>query len=447
MSVQQTKNLFQELVDEGKEKYVLQQFMGANLLSSVGGKDRGFTVMLGIPYWVAGKKLYSFNSAGVATELGVISGSDRCILSNDGVNVIVVSNAGVYKYDGSSVSTVTDSNIVGSESVTFLNSQMIYTKPRLGTIADPNQPDVASGLNSFAAESKPDDLVAAYAFQQNAYMMGTVSCEPWWNTGEGNPPLARIDGQIFEVGCASKYSIANTDEFMYWLGDDHSIYRATGGAKDRISSSAISNAIEKYTTIDDAIGQAFTFQGLNFYMITFPTENKTWCINESLGSRGWFELSSGTNDGKYQMTSIVGAYGGLYAMDDGNIYKLDANTYTNGADLIQRRRVTSSISGKLMNATGKRMQMSRFELIMEKGDTVVTGQGEDPKIQFEVSYDGGRSWKPKGWGRIGRLGEFIIKVEMFNLDTFYDCIVRMTTTDPAKYTLYSASADLRLAGY
>ena len=181
-----------------------------------------------IPYVVGGNMLYSWDEQGVLTEIGPIPGADRCILSNDGVNIIIVSDAGVFKYDGTSITTVTDVNIVGSEAVTFLNSQMIYTKPRLFTVADPNQPDVASGLNSGAAESKPDDLVIVYAFQQNAYMFGKRSTEPWWNSGNTNPPLSRIDGQIFEVGCASKFSVANTDEFLYWLGDDSAIYQATG---------------------------------------------------------------------------------------------------------------------------------------------------------------------------------------------------------------------------
>jgi hypothetical protein len=446
LSVQQTKNLYQTVVEEGKDNYVMQQFAGLTLKDSASGIDRGMVKMKGVPYWVSGNNLYSFNNQGLLTNLGAIPGGDRCILSNDGTNIIIVSSSGVFKYDGA-ITEVTDSNITGSAAVTFLNSQMIYTKDRLFTIANPNQPDSASGLNSAAAESKPDDLVIAYAFQQNAYMFGKESTEPWWNTGEGNPPLARIDGQIFEVGCASKYSVDNTDEFLYWLGDDFAIYRATGGNKDRVSTAAISHAIESYSKIDDAIGQTFTLEGINFYMITFPSADKTWCLNESLGSNGWFELSSGLNDGKYQITSIIQAYGKLWGADDGNLYELDVDVFDNAGQEIQRRRVTSSINGKVLGAPGARLQMSRFEVLMEKGNGLASGQGDDPRIQFEVSYDGGRSWVPKGWGRVGRRGEFVIKVEMFNLDSFLDCIVRLTTTDANKYTLYSASADLRLAGW
>lgn len=446
LSVQRTQNYYAEVVEEGKEPYVLHQFPGLIERDQTNGRDRGVVRMKEIPYVVGGNMLYSWNEQGVLTEIGPIPGADRCILSNDGVNIIIVSDAGVFKYDGASITTVTDPNIIGSEAVTFLNSQMIYTKDRLFTVADPNQPDVASGLNSGAAESKPDDLVIVYAFQQNAYMFGKRSTEPWWNSGNTNPPLSRIDGQIFEVGCASKFSVANTDEFLYWLGDDSAIYQATGGTKQRISTSAISGDIESYSTTVDAIGQTFTFQGMNFYMLTFPTVSKTWCLNESLGKNGWFELSSGLDYGQYEVSSIVQAYGKLWGVGFGKLFELDINTYTNGGNPILRCRTTSSINGKLLGKPGAEVQMSKLKLLMETGRTVLSGQGENPRIMFEVSYDGGVSWVPKGWAKTGRLGQFILEVEMFNLDVFYDCIVRFSTSDPTQYSVYSATVDLRLTG-
>ena len=447
LSSQQTKNFYHDIVEEGKDNYVMQSFPGLKFKSTAGSGDRGMVRSKEIGYRVSGEKLYSFNSFGVHTELADIPGTDRAVLSTDGTNIIIVTSAAVYQWNGS-ISTVTDTNIVGSKAVTFLNSQMIYTNDSLFTVADPNNPDSASGLNSASAESQPDDLVMCYAFQQSAYMIGKHSAEPWWNTGIGNPPLERIDGQIFEVGCSALHSIANTDEFLYWLGDDAAVYQVTGGSKNRVSSTAISHAIAGYSKIDDAIGQTFTLEGINFYLLTFPTENKTWCLNEELGKNGWFEISSGIEGKKWQGSSVLSVYNKLFVADSdsGNLYELDLDTLTNNSEILQRRRVTSSINGKLLGSPGSRIQMSRFEVLMETGQTVIDGQGDKAQIQFEVSYDGGNSWVSKGWGTVGRLGQFMLRVEMFNMDSFYDCIVRLTTSDPAKYTLYSAAADLRLAG-
>ncbi len=450
LSSQQTKNFYHQVVEEGKEQYVLYSFPGLSNKGSVSaGDDRGTRNALGKAFRIVGDILYSFTATGIHTEIGTIDGTSRCILSDDGINLIIVVPAEkVYIYNGATLSEITDTNIRKALAVTFINNQMVYTFKNLFVIADVGNPDVASGLNAANAESQPDDLVRAYAFQQSVYMFGEHSTEPWWNSGTGNPPFDRIDGQIFEVGCAAIHSIAHTDDAIYWLGDDNAIYQATGGTKSRVSSVAISHALSTYSDIDDAFAYTFTMEGQNFYLITFPTANKTWCLNESLGNKGWFELSSGTDDGKYQGSSLINVYGENYVcdIDNGNVYTLDLDNLTNNGDILHRRRVTSSINGKMLGKPGSRVQMSRLELLMETGSGVIAGQGDKAQIQFEVSYDGGRSWIPKGWGIVGRLGQFVLKVEMFNLDSFYDCIVRLTTSDPIPYHIYSATADIRLAG-
>ena len=125
---------------------------------------------------------------------------------------------------------------------------------------------------------------------------------------------------------------------------------------------------------------------------------------------------------------------------------LDLETYTNNGDTLQRTRVTTNINGDLLNAKGKRTQMSRMELIMETGVGVASGQGDNPRIMIEASYDGGRSWSHGTWAKTGRLGEFVIKVEWFSLRTFLDFMVRVSSSDPVNYSIYSGTIDLRLAG-
>jgi hypothetical protein len=150
----------------------------------------------------------------------------------------------------------------------------------------------------------------------------------------------------------------------------------------------------------------------------------------------------------YQGTSIVDAYGKLFVADvsNGNVYTLDADTYTNNGEPLQRVRVTQSANGGLLNARGKLVQMSELKLIMETGVGVIDGQGDNPRIMIEYSDDGGNTWNGGSWPRVGRLGEFALQVEWFNLGTFYDRIFRISSTDPVNYSIFSATIDLRLAG-
>ena len=448
LSSQKTQNFYHQIVDAGKETYVLHSFPGLLNITSATGNDRGGWRMAGTGYRVSGQTLYSFDSAGVHTSLGSIEGSTRCVFATDGTNLVIVANTKVYVYDGATVTEVVDSNIVGATAVTYLNNQMIYTNNNLFVVATVGDPTTANGLDQAAAESQPDSLVRAYAFQQTLYMVGSESTEPFWNTGEGNPPFERIDGQIFEVGTSALHSVAHTDEALYWLGDDKAVYQVSGGIKKRISTTAISHAIDSYSKVDDAYAYTFTMEGMNFYAITFPTADKTWCLNESLSNGGWFELSSGLSSGKYQASTILKTYDANYAFDadNGNLYKLGINPYTNNGDAIKRIRVTSSVNGDLLKKKGARIQISKLRLIMETGVGAITGQGENPKIQFEISFDGGKSWAPQDWMEVGRLGEFDLLAELDTLESGYDMIFRMTTTDPVPFELYSASVDIRLAG-
>ncbi len=191
-----------------------------------------------------------------------------------------------------------------------------------------------------------------------------------------------------------------------------------------------------------------TLEGQNFYFLTFPTEGQTWVVNEGLGNDGWFQLSSGLDDGQYSATSHSYVYGKHLVSHEtnGDLLELSLDAFTNAGDTIKRTRVMSSISGDKIGAPGKRVQMSRFELILEKGVGLISGQGEDPQIMIEASYDGGKSFAHGTWMKIGMQGDSTVRAEWWNMATFYDLIIRITTSDPVHYTIQSGAIDLRLAG-
>ena len=454
LSSQVTQNWYHQFNEGGKDPYVLLPFPGLNLLGNAEGADRGFHRMSEVLYQVKGTSLYSINKFGNHTLKGSIPGTGRAIIADDGINMFIVTDLKVWKYstDSDAVTQVTDSNITGAKSVDFFNNQFIYTKDKFSTVSNVGDGSAASGLNIIGEETLPDDLVRDFVFDEVIYRCGVRSITGWWNNPSLTPPIDKLQGRIFHVGLGAINSIAKTDQAFYWLGDDHAIYRASGGSEERISTDAISNEIKKYSMVNDAIANTFTFEGQNFYQITFPSGNKTFVLSESLGSSGWFELSSGVNSPlqskKYQGTSFINAYGLNIVADtaNGNVYELDLDTYTNNSEALQRVRATQSANSEMLGVKGKRVQMSALKLIMETGVGVIDGQGDNPRIMIEYSDDGGNSWNGGSWPRVGRLGEFTLQVEWFDLGTFYDRIFRISTTDPVNYSIFSASIDLRLAG-
>ena len=453
LSSQQTVNFYPKSTPLAKESFVLFSFPGLKLFSELNeftGIDRGLHRMAESLYQVKGTGLYRIESDGEHVSLGAIDGIDRCIMANDGVNLFIVSNTNVYQYSATTglISVVTDSNIVGAKSVAFINNQFIYTNDLFSVISNVGDGSTANGLNVIGEESLPDNMVRDYIFDDIIYRCSERSIVAWYNSGVGNPPIEKLQGRIFQVGLAAIHSISRTDDALYWLGDDFSIYQSNSGAKLKVSTDAISNEIQGYLTASDAIANTFTIDGVSYYSISFPTGGKTFVLNETLGQQGWFELSSGINGANYQGGSIIECYGKTCVADgeNGRVYTLDAKTYTNNGEAIKRVRTTDSVNSRAFGAQGKLTQMSKAKFIMETGVGLISGQGENPRIMIEYSDDGGYTWKHGSWPRVGRLGERTLQVEFFNLTKFYDRIFRISTTDPVSYSIFSATIDLRLVG-
>ena len=247
-----------------------------------------------------------------------------------------------------------------------------------------------------------------------------------------------LEGQQFSVGCAAIHSLAHTDKALYWLGDDNAIYRVSGNQYDRISDDCLSNTIEQMESVSDALGYTVTIQGQDFYIITFPKENKTYMINEKLGKQSWSQLTSGTQDESYSATDSVQAYGKTYVASGGKWLTLERDEYTQDTDTILRKRTTGEYTCKDFGLNNDSMVMSRLTLDVEQGIGLIVGQGEVPRIMVEVSIDGGRSYPHVSWCELGRLGENTLRTEVDLMARGQSFIFRLTLSDPVPLTIKAA---------
>lgn len=457
LSSQFTQNFYPELMPGGKSEFTIQSFPGQSLDGSTTGADRGTWEFQNIGYRVVGTTLFEISSTGTHTNRGTIPGTARCTFADDGRNMIICTAGVVLQYTQSTQAliTVTDVNIAGSTAVTFLNNKFIYTNVDLPSgvdfvVSNAGDGTTANGLNAGGVEDDPGKLIRAYAFEDQIYMFTERTVPIYWNNGASRPPLDPVTNRVIEkVGLDALHSVANTDSFIYWLGDDKSVYQAVSGNARSISTIPLAKAIEGYAVTSDAVGYTFKIQGQNFYQITFPTENKTWCFSEGLGEQGWFNLSSDTDEGQYNATSHMFVYNKHLLADrlNGKLYKLDIDAFTNDTETMHRVRTLASISGSSIKQPGKRLEMSSLELIMKKGVGTISGQGENPRIMIEYSTDGGNSFAPSTWARVGRQGETNIKVKWDKTLQFYDLIIRLSTSDPVYFSIQQGSIKLRLAGW
>lgn len=443
-SAQKTVGLFPEVLDtqSGRSKYILNSFPGLKLFGTATGKDRGMIEHQGVLYKVTGTTLYSIDNLAVHTSLGAIPGTGRCIIEGIGNDLVITTEGAAYQYTfGGSVAQITDVDLETPNSCAHLNNQMIYDGDggRFG-VSDVGDATSIDGLNYGTAESNADNLLRVYTFNQVLYLFGEKTTESWYNSGVGNPPFDRIEGGIIPVGIGAIHSAAHNDNFLYFFGDDRKVYRIPG--KENISTISLSQEFDDYLIVDDAIGFTFTFDNQNFYMLIFPSENKSWCYSESSGQ--WFE----PNESRYAGNSHAYAYGKNLIADhnNGNIYELDPNTYDENGTLVERYRDTAPITGLLLKAPGKKVELNRFELIMETGVGRVLSTSdnrENPYVMLSLSKDGGKTFGTERWRQLGQENKRAM-VSWSNLGSFYEGVIRVKFSDPNYYSIHSAAADIEV---
>lgn len=445
LSSELTQNFYIEADANGS---LLQPFPGCKPFHSntdVSQPDRGMAVFNNELYKVSGTKFCKVDSSGVAQDLGTIAGTDPVIMANDGTNLFIANGATPYLYN-TTLSQISDVDYENPNTVAYLNSSFIVdgATNRFGV----SDASVGQGIDSAAyltADASPGDLKRVYVFEDFIYLFCEDNTERWYWTGSGTPPVERIDGGSIKVGLDAVYSVANTEVFVYFLADDLRVYRLRDSTEENISSVSISQQIEGFATTNDARGFCFSWQGQNFYYLTFPTANKTFLYSETLNQ--WVNLSYGLIGEKHLANSYAFCYGKHLVADyrNGSVYELDKDTFTDNNDIIRRVRILPNLSGESLETPGQRLLMSKLEIIAERGNGNSTEM--DPQIVVEFSGDAGKSWRSLNYINTGQAGQFLQKIDYNLMASFYEGTFRITVTDPNYCTLKTATAFVKGYGY
>lgn len=446
VSAQSTRNFFPQLIEDPfvKDNYILENFVGQSLFATASGKGRGLFKHKGVLYRVAGNTLYSVTSDGTHTTLGLIAGSNQCIFDAMGNSVIIVADRKAYVWNGSTLTQITDPDLQSPDSVTVLNNQAIYDgdNDQFG-VSDVGNPSSINGLNYATAESKADNLIRVYAFDERVFMFGEETIEQWWNSGVGKPPFDKVQGGIIQKGLAGIYAVSNNRNYIYFLGNDRELYALKGTQITSVTNQALVREFNKYSIVSDAIVWCMEIRGQNFVVLTFPTANKTWVYPE--GGQ-FFEWSSDVDGGRNRANSYVKIFNKHLVEDyrNGNIYELSFDTYDESGTAIVRKRDTAILNGKLFGFPNKKIEWNKIILNIETGVGLLSGQGQNPKIMLSISDDGGKTFKASPMGRIGKLGEFQLICEWNALGSSYDRILRFSCSDPVPYTIRDITAEIEV---
>lgn len=447
ISIQKTMNLIPQREVTGAANTSLTSWPGTKSFATAGGVNRGMTVFNDELYKVNDNTLFKIGSTGVYTELGTITGTNRCIFANDGTNLIITTGGDGYQFTGTTLSQITDPDFQNGNSCTYLNQQIIFDgNGGKFQVADVGDPDSLQPNNFATAESSPDDTIRVFAWREQLYIFGERTVETWYNSGTGNPPFSRVQNATMQVGLGAIHTVDATDEYTYFLGDDRRVYRFSATQPQNITSIAISHQLDILGDISDAIGGVVRIEGQSFYILSIPSGNKTFAFNEE--AEAWFNLSTKASEDRYIAESYVEVYGKRLVADkdSGGVLELDLDTLTDDGEVRIQERIFGPVTPQDLGIGSSRALMSRIWLHMEAGVGLITGQGENPQLMVSASFDGGKTFSNPSDVLLGRQGEGRIDVKYDYMQSFRTMFVKIRCSDPVFFSLYGATLEVKQAG-
>jgi len=451
VSSQRLVNLYAERCPpDAKTQVAVKGSPGVVSFGSCGsGPIRGFDYMGGVLYVVSGGYLYSMSSTGSATLLGgVISGSGPVSLDNNGTQLVIVNGVHGYVYSVSAGFTViNDADFNAAKTVRFLDQRFVFDW--YGTnkffISDTLDATSYDALAFASAESRPDNVLAVEVHQEILLVFGDKTIEPHQNVGAANFPFERVPGGVIERGLGAVYAITQEDNTVFFLGEDRIFYKLSGSSISRISTHPLEHEWARYDVISDAVCFSYTFAGHKFIGITFPTQSRTFQYDIASGWL-WHERQSwdlnGNPMGLWRFFCVIDAYGKTLVGDafSGAVGYLSDTTYTELGNTMQGLAVSPPI-----HHDRKRLFHAGFELDVESGVGIATGQGSDPQIMLDWSDDKGHTYTDQQiWSSMGAGGAYNTRLRWTRLGQSRDRRYRITISDPVPRTIMAAHADLML---
>lgn len=401
---------------------------------------------------VVGNTLYLIDASFVPTAVGtLLSTSGPVSITENGVSAYLVDGTNRYTYDwGTNTFAVVsgaDGAFTGGTRCDNVDGFIIYNKPNSTQWGCTDVLSTASSAQNFASKvGYSDNLVTLISDHRQVFLLGERTSEWWADVGAYPFPFQVIPGTLMQHGIVSPFSVARLGESVAFLSHDDRgqgvVVVMQGYTPVRVSTHAIEADIAKMaatSTINDAIAFSYQFNGHEFYHLTFPTADKTWCYDMATGF--WHQLAS--RDSKNNLHRHLGncacVFRGYVLMGDyqnGNIYKLDADTYTDNGAVFPCVRRAPHITNNL-----KRVFYRSLQLQFQPGVGISSGQGADPQAMLRWSDDGGSTYGNEHWSSIGQMGAYKNRAIWRRLGTARDRIFEVTVTDPVYRVIVSAELD------
>ena len=457
LSNQECINYFLEAYPTRKgDKFVLRGAPGLRQWVDVGTNApiRGMWEIGSNLIVVSSNKVFKVTSGGTVTLISnILDIADTVVsMAENGVQVMITNAAGngfIYTASGETLQVITDPSFPGATHVTFLDGFFLVNRPNTAQFfkSGLNNGLVWDSLDFSAAGWKPDNLVGIFSDHRDLWLPGTDGIEIWYNNGSTTAfNFSRREGAEIEVGLAAPDSMDNIDNAVFWLGRNKQgqgrVFRALGFQAVVISTPPITEAINSYSSISDAIGFTYLVDSHPMYELTFPSGDATWVFDSSTSQ--WHERQSRRTEaggkvviGRHRGQNHV-FFGGKSLMGDlqtGKIWEHRRDVYKEGSFTMPAIRTTLALEDEQ-----DPLSILELQILYTPGVGLQSGQGSDPVAILDWSVDGGFTWSNEHHLPIGKVGAYENRARELQLGQGRNWIFRVKVTDPVLRDIMSAFA-------
>lgn len=449
-SAQRCVNLVPEINPGDSETPVthnLRPGLRSFAVPGVAGLGRGaYRATNGELFIVVGTGVYFVSSLGVATLLGSIAaGTSICYMVDD-TSTMLLADGSVTGYEivltTHTFSAIADVNFLGANRFDFLDTFVLSNVPATQEFQSTLSNVLTWDPLYFASKTGFSDLLVTLAVvHREIWLLGSLTSEVWFNAGNAGFPFAIFPGVFFQHGIAALASLATHGENLFWLEQDKNgdriVVEGKQYAVDRISTYAIEQELKKYTVVSDAVGFCYKQKGHIFYVLTFPTADKTWVYDKQ--TLLWHEetwIDANGLEHRSRLVAAANAYDKNLGLDweTGTVYVIDPTVYTDMEQPIVRRRGFPH-----MVSQGNQVSYGSFRADMQAGEAL--DNATDTSVFLRFSDDRGKTWGNPLEQSLGAGGKFLVQPQWWRLGRARDRVFEIFWSAPQLTGLNGAWID------
>lgn len=292
-------------------------------------------------------------------------------------------------------------------------------------------------------DSQSDDLQGLQELNRELWLIGERASEIWFNAGGANFAFQRIPGAAPPIGTSAPQSIAQFGDSLMWLGrtlqGENIVIQTQQYSWKRASQHGVENQITKYPLVADAFAYAYEDTGHLFYVLTFPTADRTWVFD---GNGTWHErLSYDATTGQFhrerpncymnfQNLRLVGDY------QSGQIHNMSRQFFTDADEPIVCIRRCPHVWSR---EDRKRVFNSALQIEFTAGVGLQMGQGSNPQAMLRWSSDAGQTFGNEHWASIGKVGRTKDRAIWRRLGHAWDRVYELRYSDPTLRDIVGAT--------